>query len=151
MSLFTAEQLVQSRISSGTLLSLTYDGGNPLCCNCEGPLKYRLACGFKKRDKKPQFACTNKCRQEFFEKAKVEEDDTPTTDTLEEQRSNWYSSMDFLRKRFERGIDQLGYDEDELPKGIKITSSFRDTWNLLEYKEVPEKTQHNFVIPEEID
>lgn len=144
--MFSIENLVQARIHSGSsLLSLTGGGGSGKqtteCCNCKGPLKFQLACGFRK--KVAQYACSNKCRNEFFEKAKTEEDDIDDEPPVAKPNA-WYEK---IASRFERTVEALGYDENDLPKGIKITNNYKDHLKQIKWKE--EEEENSFEIKKE--
>lgn len=104
-----------------TTLSLTYPE-QLSCCNCGGELRFKLACGFKKKDKSPQWACSRRCREEFYSKAREERDEDTLPPVIDKKPfSDYYEK---LRKRQEAGI--LVMFEDEPVKGIKITDSYID-------------------------
>jgi hypothetical protein len=142
MSLFTEAHLTRARINSGMTLSLTYPE-RLSCCNCGGELRYKLACGFKKKDKSPQWACSRKCREAFYSKAQEEEDDGKELPPIIEKKP--FSDMyEELRKRQERGILAM-FDDDEPIKGVKITDTYRD-YQTIEWKKKEEEEEKDLCV-----
>lgn len=125
MSLFNEAQLVRAKLNpreSYKQLSLAFDSYK--CCHCKGYLKKFVSCGYQTRDyqydQEPQkvlYACSHKCRDEYFAKVKEEEDKIPSQEMPEEMKLDYKIKKRYTHPRL--GNMELYLDE-ELPKGIKL-------------------------------
>lgn len=135
-------------MNSGSLMMLQYPEAIT-CCQCQGDIKMKLACGFTK-DNKPVFACSPKCRTAFFAKAQNEKSDPHAQRPIKEEpntRAGFREEMyKKLCERQKANILANFGDEEELPKGIKITDTYNE--KLITWKPPPNNRKHEIFNPE---